>query len=206
MPFLLCLLFLIGLSACTDEQQPELKPLSPDSTILAFGDSLTFGTGARNDESYPAILEKLIEIKVINAGIPGETTPEARKRLGRLLKRFRPDLVILCHGGNDLLRKMDQSQTIENLKAMISQIKKSGTQVLLLSVPTPGLLLKPATFYQKVAHEMHIPIATGILSRILSNHQLKSDAVHPNGKGYFEMAHAIAEILLNMRAIDNVSQ
>jgi len=56
------------ITACTEK--PQLPLLGPDAVILAFGNSLTHGTGAKLDESYPAVLEKLVGLTVINAGIP----------------------------------------------------------------------------------------------------------------------------------------
>ncbi len=198
--FLVLISLLFFIANCGGEQ-PELKPLKPSATILAFGDSLTYGTGASKQKSYPAVLNQLTGIKVINAGIPGEISIEGKNRLTGLLKKYKPDLVILCHGGNDLLQKLDKSQIINNLKTMIKMIKDSQSQVVLLSVPKPGIFLSPATFYEEIAAEMQIPIKTGVLSEIISNNELKSDAVHPNAKGYYQMAEAVLELLIESEAI-----
>ncbi|MEJ2415039.1 MAG: GDSL-type esterase/lipase family protein, partial [Sulfurimonas sp.] len=84
---------------------PKKQPLSKDTTILAFGDSLTAGYGASKGQDYPAHLQRLSGIKVINAGISGEVSADGLKRLPELLQEYKPQLVILCHGGNDILRK-----------------------------------------------------------------------------------------------------
>ena len=57
------------------KRRPRLPRVESGQTILAFGDSLTFGTGAQPGEAYPAVLEKLIGRKVVSEGIPGESTP-----------------------------------------------------------------------------------------------------------------------------------
>ena len=106
--YLYMLLMLIGLTGCSSDL--ELPPLNNDAVILSFGDSLTSGTGANKAESYPAYLEQLISRKVINAGVPGELSERGLKRLPALLEEHQPDLLILCHGGNDLLRKKDLAQ------------------------------------------------------------------------------------------------
>lgn len=82
---------------------PKLEALPADATILAFGDSLTAGTGVSSENSYPAVLARLLERKVINAGVPGEVTEDGKARLPRLLDEHSVQLVVICHGGNDFL-------------------------------------------------------------------------------------------------------
>jgi len=93
-----------SLSSCSDEA--KLPALAADATILAFGDSLTYGTGTSRDNAYPTVLEKLLKRRVINAGIPGEISSKGLNRLPALIEKYRPDLIIICHGGNDILRKL----------------------------------------------------------------------------------------------------
>ena len=176
-------------------QKAEIRRLNASSVVLAFGDSLTFGTGASTDESYPSVLAGIIKCRVINEGAPGETTTEAIRRLSRVLKKIKPDLVILCHGGNDMLQRRSQTRTIANLNAMIVMIRKTKADVVLIGVPKPGLFLKTPDFYKELADKHKIPFDSDTIPEIISNHSLKSDQIHPNADGYIRLAQAVAALL-----------
>lgn len=182
------------LLACSSDN-PKISQLPSGATILAFGDSITYGTGAGRDESYPTILETLSGRKVINAGIPGEITTEGKKRLPDLLDEYLPDLLILCHGGNDMLRQMNGKVTQENLRAMIRVTQSRDIPVILISVPKPALFLSSADGYEKIAEELGVPIEDDILADILSDNALKSDHIHPNAKGYKMLAEGVYKLL-----------
>ena len=135
--WILCLV----LAGCTPP--PELEPLAADAVVLAFGDSLTFGTGAGPGESYPEVLSGLIGRTVVNAGVPGEVSTDGLLRLPALLDREQPALLLLCHGGNDQLQRLDPNQLADNLRAMIRSARDRGIAVALIAVPAPGLTLAP---------------------------------------------------------------
>lgn len=193
------LLLLALLAACGG--QPKLSPLAPDAVVLAFGDSLTFGTGANPHESYPARLEALIGRKVVASGVPGEVSAVGLARLASALDEAKPQLLILCHGGNDLLRKLDDVQAANNLRAMVRLAKARGAQVVLIGVPKPGLLPSPAGFYEDVAREFKLPYEGAALRKILTDNALKSDLVHPNAAGYARLAEAVATLLKKAGAV-----
>lgn len=192
-------LLAILLAGCSP--QPELPRVAPDATILAFGDSLTYGSGAKKDEAYPAVLSRLTGFEVINGGIPGEVTTAGLARLPGILDEIQPQLMILCHGGNDMLRQQDLNVAADNLRSMIRLAQQQGISVILLAVPRPGIFLTPPGFYEQVAEEMGVPIESEVLPDILSTRSLKSDRIHPNRDGYRVMAEAVIQLMKETGAI-----
>jgi lysophospholipase L1-like esterase len=189
-----------ALAACGGSKA-KLDRLGPDAVVLAFGDSLTFGTGAGRDESYPAALERSTGLKVLNAGVPGEISADGLERLPGVLDEVRPRLLILCHGGNDFLRKMDDAAAAANIRAMIKLARARGIPVLLLATPKPGLPPSVPAFYGEIAAELGVPFEDAVMKSVLIDNTLKSDLVHPNGKGYARIAAAVEKALKNSGAI-----
>ncbi len=192
-------LMFLYIAGCT--RSPELAPLPADAVVLAFGDSLTYGTGARPEESYPAVLEGLIGKRVVNAGVPGEITAEGKMRLPGLLDEHRPALVIICLGGNDFLRRLDEGATEANLREMVRSAKERGCGVLLVGVPRLGFGLEVPVLYRRIARDAGIPLEGESLQRVLADKSLKSDYIHPNAAGYRRMAEGIAAALKRSGAI-----
>ncbi len=190
----LTLAFALLLAACGDTE-PRLAPLRDGAVILAFGDSLTRGTGAGRGEDYPSQLARLTGYTVINAGVPGELSEAGLKRLPRLLDEHQPDLVILCHGGNDILRNLDVGETEKNLRAMAQESRDAGAQVMLVAVPAKSLFLGDAELYERVADEMQLVLLSEVVADVLGERELKYDTVHPNAAGYEVIAQKIAEVL-----------
>lgn len=196
------LLLIFGLcSVCSCSKKPQLATLPSDAVVLAFGDSITFGTGAAPAENYPSVLEKRIGRRVVNAGVPGEVTAEGRTRLASVLDEYRPALILLCLGGNDFLQHQDEAKTAENLKAMISLARNRGIDVVLIGVPKLGFGLEVPKFYQELAKEFAIPLEQKTLKRILSKSSLKSDSIHPNTAGYNILAESLAQLLHDSGAL-----
>ena len=194
------MLALIVLGGCSGEDL-SLPRLDADAVILAFGDSLTQGTGANAENSYPALLADLIGREIVNAGIPGELSAAGLARLGGVLDAVEPQLLILCHGGNDMLRKKGLSLARGNLEHMILLARERGISVLLLGVPKPGLWLSSAKLYVELAEALSVPIEADALADILGDNGLKADAVHPNAAGYRDLAHRIRDKLQALGAL-----
>jgi lysophospholipase L1-like esterase len=200
---LLALLCALLISCGGSYNGPRLSKLDADAVILAFGDSLTYGTGASSKtNSYPSHLASLTGFEVINAGIPGEKTAQGLARLQQVLEQNQPQLVVLCLGGNDMLRKKPRDTMQTNLAEMIEIIQENGSQVVLLGVPAPAVFnLNADPRYQQLANQYAIPLENEIISAVLSKQSLKSDPIHPNDAGYKKMAEAITTLLNQAGAI-----
>ena len=169
--------------------------------MVAFGDSLTWGTGAGDDEGYPEVLAALTGLDVVNEGVPGEVTSAGRERFPEVLDELSPALVVLCHGGNDFLRRVDSTLTERNLEAMIELARSRGVAVVLLGVPDPGIVLSSHDLYERVAERAGVPLENDIVPALLSDPALKSDTIHPNSAGYRRMAEAVRALLVEAGAL-----
>lgn len=184
---------------CRDS--PRLPRLTDDAVVLAFGDSLTFGSGASEAQSYPAQLETIIGRRVVRSGVPGEVTAQALARLPGALDEHAPRLLLLCIGGNDFLRRLGSPQAENNVRAMVALARRRGVEVLLIGTPEPGLGVTPPAFYASIASEFALPYEEAAIGEVLRNASLKSDPIHPNAAGYRLIAERIAERLRKSGAI-----
>jgi lysophospholipase L1-like esterase len=192
-------LLVLALAACGE--RPKLEHLASDAVVLAFGDSLTYGTGATEDESYPAQLERLIGRRVVRAGVPGEVTAQALERLPQALDEHSPRLLLLCIGGNDFLQRLGTAQAEANVRAMVKLARSRGVDIVLIGTPEPGLTLAPPAFFAAIAADFRLPYEDAALTQVLRDNALKSDPIHPNARGYRVIAERLAERLKQSGAI-----
>jgi len=163
------------------------KPLSV-SRIVCFGDSLTFGTGASKGRDYPSVLEGLTGVEVINAGVPGNTTGNALKRVNKDVLAYEPDVVLITLGGNDLKNRVGESTARANLTTIIQRIQESGAMVILGGIEIPLYGKGFADMYQSVGEQTGSVLISNIFEGIFANRKMMSDYIHPNDKGYEVMA------------------
>ena len=188
-------LLLVTLAGCARDKKTA-QPVPPGSTVLALGDSLTFGTGASAETSYPTVLAGLTGWNVVNAGVPGDTSAQALARLPALLAEHQPKLVIVSIGGNDFLRKLPESDTRAHVHAICKQSLDAGAQVLLVAVPraTVAAALGQMTdhaLYAEVAEDLKIPLQREAWGEVLAQPDLRADAVHANARGYAQFARSV---------------
>lgn len=194
----LALLALVLAAACG---QPKEASLPSGTRVLALGDSLTAGNGVTPDEAWPALLAARTGWIVVNAGVSGDTSGGALQRLPALLEEHSPALVLVTLGGNDMLRRLPQDQTIANLVRILELVKASGAKSVLLATPRPSVAgaafnnLSAADFYRQLAKDHKVALIEDAFADVLSDPQLKGDQLHPNAAGHALLAKKLFDAL-----------
>ncbi len=187
------------LASCTEA--PRFDPLPDGTVVLAFGDSVTHGTGARPGEDYPSRLAALTGWHVVNAGIPGDTARRATARIDDALRSAAPALAIIELGGNDFLRRQPAADVKEDLRAIVRAARDAGAIPVLVGVPELSAFaaltgrLSDSPIYAALADEEDVLLVTDVLAEVLSDESLRADRIHPNAAGYRLMADRIAAAL-----------
>lgn len=183
------------------EKGQNLTPLMGNDTIVAFGDSLTEGYGVSEADSYPQVLAKITGMRVINEGISGELSGEGLERLPQVLAEHKPALVILMHGGNDILQNRSLSKTKQNLAAMIEMAQRAKAQVILIGVPEKNLFSDSAAIYGELADQFGLVFEGDLIADLIRTPSKKSDSVHFNASGYADIAQTVKEAMDQAGAI-----
>lgn len=192
-------LLLVTLVTGCGTPPPSLPPLGKDAVILAFGDSLTAGKGGQ--VSYPEFLSQMSGRQVINAGISGETSAGAQRRFKKTVQQHRPQLIILCTGGNDFLQRLDEDATTENIDKMVATAAALDIPLVLVAVPKLSIFADAHPLYEDIASQHGLWLENDILADVLHDSSLKSDRVHPNTEGYQKIAEAIFNLLQKANAL-----
>ncbi len=185
----------------------EIKNIdSKGKNIICFGNSITFGYGASPGEDYPSALAKMVDIPVINAGIDGDITLEALKRVESDVLDRDPLLVIIEFGGNDFLRKIPKEVTINNIKEMVERVQVKKAMVAIVDISAGMFLKEYRSAFYNLAREKGAIFIPSMLSGIITNPSMKSDFLHPNANGYKMIAqkiyHAIIPYLAKNTALN----
>ena len=166
---------------------------SAEARIVVLGDSLSAGYGLPAAEAFPAQLEQALRqsgqaVRVINAGVSGDTTAGGLARLDWALAE-RPQLVIVQLGANDALRGLDPEQARANLDAILTRLKREETQILLAGMRAPRNL-GPAYYtkfdriYSDLAKKHQIALDPFFLEGVALRPELnQADGLHPNAQG-----------------------
>ena len=204
------LLAVVAAGSCRKEAAPEpaaaqprsepsaVTPADPDAAparprIVAFGDSLTIGLGLLEQEAYPALLQRKIDeagyqFEVINAGVSGDTTAGALRRLDWALEGD-VKILIVAFGGNDGLRGLPVTQMKENLSAIIEKARERNVVVILAGMEAPpNFGQEYATQFRQafrdVALRQRVLFLPFLLNNVAGKPELnQADGIHPNQQG-----------------------
>lgn len=169
-------------------------PAAPGAPLVVFlGDSLTAGLGLDEGEAYPAVLEKNLQeegvpVRILNAGVSGDTTAGGLARIGWLLGQH-PDVVVVALGANDGLRALPVEQAEKNLREIIRRSQASGARVLLLGMKMPPNYGPDYTrqfeeMYTTLAKDLNVPLVPFLLEGVGGDRALnQADGIHPTAKG-----------------------
>jgi acyl-CoA hydrolase len=196
---LLAALSTAALAACGRKPQPKLGAVPPGATVLALGDSITFGVGATPETNYPSVLAKLTGWQIVNAGISGDTSAGALARLPALLQEHSPKLVLVSISGNDFLRRVPSADTRANIREICELAAASGAQVLLVSIPefngvaAATRSLSDHPMFDELGKELKVPVHAKGWAAVLSDPALRADPIHANERGYALFAQGLAK-------------
>ncbi len=172
----------------------QIKNSNPSGeNIIAFGDSLTYGTGATRGMDYPSQLSKMISRPVINAGVPGDTTAMALARLQSDVLSRSPRIVLVTLGGNDLKNRVPKKEAVDNLRIIIRSIQDKAALVIVGGIDIPFWGRGFGQAYEQLSNELGTILIPNIFEGIMGNHELMSDPIHPNDEGYTIVAQKFYE-------------
>ena len=188
---------IISVTGCGSEPQQDTLPAG--STVVALGDSLTYGYGANPKTAYPTVLAELSKWNVVNAGVNGDTSADVLTRVNEIIEQ-NPDLVLLGVGGNDVLQRIAPDTTRANIVATIDTLQSNNIDVVLIAEPylsTSALFGKASDnpLYEDIAEAEGIPLYSDGWSTVLSDEALKSDKIHANAAGYRQFAEGLHDYL-----------
>ena len=181
--------WVIGLAGCAKRDIKNID--SKGRNIICFGDSITFGYGVNPGEDYPSMLAKKLNVPVINAGIDGDTSIEALRRLEADVLSRDPLLVIVEFGGNDFLRNVPLETTVRIMREIVDSAQKKGAMVAIADISAGMFMRDYRVALREVAKEKGAIFIPSILSGIITNPSMKSDFLHPNVPGYKLVAENI---------------
>ncbi|MBZ0245001.1 MAG: arylesterase [Cyclobacteriaceae bacterium] len=176
-------------------------------TILFFGDSITAGYGLSQEDAYPAhveaaLVKKGMEVKVVNAGLSGETSAGGLSRIDWILRQ--PiDVFVLELGANDGLRGLPLDQTRTNLQSIIDKVKAKNPEVkiVLAGMMVPPNLGKEYTtefknIYPDLAKANKAELIPFLLEGVAGDGKLNiADGIHPNVAGHKVVAKTVLQIV-----------
>jgi len=180
-------------------------PSHPAPLVVFLGDSLSAGLGLDVDQAYPALVgdllaERGLPIRVLNAGLSGDTSAGGRERLDWFLRQ-KPDLVVVELGANDALRGQPLDGIEDNLRDILQRVARSGARAVLagMKIPTnygPDYSNGFEAIYPRVARETGATLIPFLLEGVAGDPALnQADGIHPTAEGQKIVARTVADLL-----------
>jgi acyl-CoA thioesterase-1 len=180
-------------------------PAAEEPLVVFLGDSLTAGLGLPAEQAYPALVERTLDregapVRVLNAGVSGDTTAGGLSRLDWLLQQ-KPDVVVVGLGANDGLRGIDLADTERNLGEIIRRSQEAGARVLLLGMQIPpnygpDYAGRFRDLYPRIADDLDVPLVPFLLEGVGGVSELnQADGIHPNPQGQVRVAENVVPYL-----------
>lgn len=180
-------------------------PAEGNVRVVFLGDSITAGYELPEAEAYPALVEsRLAEaghpIQLLNAGVSGDTTEGALRRLDWVL-RDTPDIVVIQLGANDAFRATDPATIEANLIRLIERIQERDITPVLLGMRIPpsygeDYAERFAQLYDRVAQQTAVAYQPFFMSEVAGHPELNlEDGIHPNAQGHEKLAERVVELL-----------
>lgn len=184
-------------------EQPATEPSAEEEAplVVFLGDSLTAGYGLAEEQAFPALVAAALRaegraVRVVNAGVSGDTTAGGLRRVDWLVRQ-RPDVLVVCLGGNDGLRGLALEDSERNLRETVARARAAGARVLLA-----GMLIPPnygpdyteafAAMYPRVAEEAGVVLLPFLLEGVGGDPALnQADGIHPTAEGQAIVAETV---------------
>jgi len=194
-----------GLSAQASLQDPVFDREARRPVIVCFGDSLTAGYGTEEGQSYPDVLQKMVDAagypyRVLNEGISGNTTKDGLDRIERVIAK-KPMIVVLEFGGNDGLRGLPLTQTKLNLSRMIERLQDTGAKVALAGITLPpdygpDYIAKFNAMYPALAKQYNLPYLPFLLKGVYGvAGDMQDDGIHATAQGNVQVAANVEHLI-----------
>ena len=193
----------------TPAQDPgPAAPAAEDRLVVLFlGTSLTAGLGLSPEQSFPAVIQEKIDsaglpFRAVNAGVSGETSAGARRRIDWLLRQpF--DVLVLETGANDMLRGTSVDVTRDNIQAIVDTVRAARPEA---TIVLAGMLAAPnlgreyvnrfRDMYPELATQNDIPLVPFLLRDVAAVRELnQGDGMHPSAEGQRIVAANVWEVL-----------
>lgn len=194
---------LVPILACGNGNSSATRPddAVPAPVVVALGDSLTAGLGLGAAEAYPALLEVRLRAagyphRMVNAGVPGDTSADALRRLDDALVADTRVLIVAL-GANDGLRGVPVGDLKRNLSEIIERSQRRGIRILLCGMETPpshgwDYTVAFHHVFPDLASQYNVPLMPFLLVGVVGNPDLNlGDGIHPNAAGARRIAESM---------------